>query len=173
MRVSDQRDPLALCLQAVRRLADREHVFPDRVARARVVEAHAGLLSERREWPQVLARVFVDHLDRPARGGTCAHREVPDVDVAANDQVVVARQAPLHDLPYERGAGIRVGAVSDDVAQAPNLVGVVPAHVGEHRLERGEIAVDVGDDGYAQGDQILTYPSAGGQYPAMGSVARR
>ena len=64
---------------------------------------------------------------------------------------MVAGQAPLDDVGDERRAGIRVGAVADDVAQAPHLVGILSPEVREHGFERRQVAVDVGDDRYAQG----------------------
>ena len=64
-------------------------------------------------------------------------------------EVVVAGQADLDHLGDHLGAVVGLGAVPDDVAQAPDLLGVVAADVGEHRPQRGQVAVDVGDDGYS------------------------
>ena len=56
MRVPDQADALPLDVEALARLRDREHVLPDRVARAGVVEADAGRLAERGKPGEELAR---------------------------------------------------------------------------------------------------------------------
>ena len=94
-----------------------------------MIEPHAGLLAERRKRAQEVPRVLVDDLDRPAGGRPRAHREIADVDVAADDEIVVAGQAPLDDVTDECRAGVRVRAVADDVAQAPDLVVILSSEV--------------------------------------------
>ena len=56
MGVADQADALLLHVEALARLGDREHVLPDRVARAGVVQADARALPERREAGEEVAR---------------------------------------------------------------------------------------------------------------------
>jgi STE24 endopeptidase len=63
---------------------------------------------------------------------------------------VVAREADRHALARDLDAGVGLGAVADQVAQAPDLLGARAAGVVQHRLEGVTVTVDVRDDGDVQ-----------------------
>jgi len=71
-----------------------------------------------------------------------------DVDHAGHDQVVVSRQADGRALVDDLHAPHGVGAVADDVAEAPDLVHLDGVDRLEHRLERLDVPVHVRDDGH-------------------------
>ena len=75
-----------------------------------------------------------------------AAREVVERDLAGDREVVVAGEAQVGVLAREVDARVGVGAVADEVAEAPDLLDRVVGDVAEHRLERLAIAVDVRDD---------------------------
>ena len=60
---------------------------------------------------------------------------------------MIAEQADPRLLDHQVEAFARVRAVADDVAQAENLFHALPAHVGQHRLERFQVAVNIADYG--------------------------
>jgi hypothetical protein len=59
---------------------------------------------------------------------------------------VVAGEAEVATLGGELRAVVGLGAVADDVAETPDLVRVRLLDLGEHRLEGGQVGVDVADD---------------------------
>ena len=61
-------------------------------------------------------------------------------------EVVVSDQAELASLRDQRGALVGLGAVADDVAEAPDVLDLGIGDVVEHRLERRQVGVDVGED---------------------------
>ena len=63
---------------------------------------------------------------------------------------MVAGKADGAVLLDQVGALVGLGAVADDVAQAPDLVGRGGLDLGQNGLERGQVAVDVGNDREAQ-----------------------
>src|SRR5207247_6583723 len=107
VRVTDEANPFSLNLEAVLCLIDREHVFPDRISGAGVIQA--GLMSplarvklgEKRTGPRV------DRTHRPPRGRLGAAREVADVEVAAHDEVVIAGEADVCQVCGQSPAGVR------------------------------------------------------------------
>ena len=100
-----------------------EDVLPDRVARAGVVEADAAASSPRAAAPQVVEVVRRDDLPRPAGGERRAARELLERQLAGHREVVVAGEADAQCSRGQRDAGVGVGAVADEVAEAPDLVG--------------------------------------------------
>ena len=60
---------------------------------------------------------------------------------------MVAQQADPRPLDHQVQAFARVRPVADNVAQAENFFHALLAHVGEHRLERFQVAVNIADDG--------------------------
>jgi hypothetical protein len=46
----------------------------------------------------------------------------------------------------------RIRAIANDVAEAIDLFNTLIVNVGEHRLERFQVSVNVADDGPFQGD---------------------
>ncbi len=92
VRMADQRDPARLCVEAQLGLQRGEHVLPDRVARARVIERdvlqHRGGVQA----PQVFERVRTDRLARPGGGERRAAGELLERNRPRHAKVVVARQ---------------------------------------------------------------------------------
>ena len=73
----------------------------------------------------------------------------------ADDEIVVADEADRGALAHRRDALGRPRAVAGHVAEAPDLVDALRIDVGEHRFERGEVAVDVRDDGDANRVEVV------------------
>ncbi len=110
-----------------------------------MVEADRALQPLRLELEQEVEGLLGDHLLGPARGELGAARELLEREVPAHGEVVVAAQALLGGGDRELDAGVGIGAVADEVAQAPDPAHVVAGHVLEHGLERVPVAVDVGE----------------------------
>src|SRR3954468_7942559 len=100
----------------------------------------------RLERPHLLQRLRAERLLGPARGHRGIVREHADVDGAVHDQVVVAGQTDVGYLDHRTCACLRVGVVADQIAQAPQLFGALLLGSLEHRLERRQVAVDVGEN---------------------------
>ena len=111
-----------------------------------MVEADGLLEVGRLEPLQVVARLRADRLLGPLRRERGAARELLERELAANPEVVVAGEADRRVPPRQLDAGVGLGAVADEVAEAPQLLGVRRRDRLEHRLERVAVAVDVGDD---------------------------
>ena len=84
---------------------------------------------------------------------------------------MVADQADLAALPDERRALVRLRAVADHVAQAPDPVDPRSVCFGEHRLEGGQVGVDVTDQREAQFRTPGTRPTIVGGDEAGGLLA--
>ena len=96
---------------------------------------------------QVGAGLGGDRLLGPGRGQRGAAGELLQRQGSADPEIVVAGQADRRVLAGEVDAGVGIGAVADQVAEAPQLLAVRVALIGlEHRLEGVAVAVDVGDD---------------------------
>ena len=76
-----------------------------------------------------------------------------DVESAEHRQVVVARQAQRAALADQLGAGVGLGAVADDVPEAPDLLDLRVGDRVEAALERGQVGMYVGDHRDAHGGQ--------------------
>ena len=154
MGVADQPDPLLLRVQPRFGLVDREHVLPDRVAGGGVEEADAGPRRRRLEPAQELDGGGADVLPRPLDRGRRGLREGGDVEVAEHRQVVVAGEADGAALLDQVGAGVGLGAVADDVAEAPDLLDAGRVDRREDGLERGLVGVNIADDGGTQAASV-------------------
>ena len=115
-----------------------------RIARAAVDQADPVDRVALRQGRQPGARGRVDRVARPFGG--CAGLRVEPLDLAAAQGrgVVIAADADRPDLDEASDHAVRIGAVADDVAELPD--GVDRAGVGEDRIERHEVAVDVRED---------------------------
>ena len=77
-------------------------------------------------------------------------------DLAAqHGDVVVAEDDAVGRAAQEGDAGVGLGVVADDVAEAHELVDVVAAQRVEDRREGGVVGVDVGDQPEAHGDTLI------------------
>jgi hypothetical protein len=63
---------------------------------------------------------------------------------------VVADQREVAAFAHERRALVRLGAIADEVAEAPDLVDSGLVDRREDGFERGQVGVDVTEDGGAQ-----------------------
>ena len=129
VRVADQRDAVAVVAGGVQaELGGQagEHVLPDRVARGGVVEADGLGLARRREPEQELARLGPDHVPRPLGGERRAAREVLQRQHVDDGEVVVAGEADRAVGLGQRDARVGLGAVADEVAEAPQLLDLRP-----------------------------------------------
>ena len=91
---------------------------------------------------------------------SCACRSASFTISVCDASIVVADQAHLAALASQSRAGVRLRAVADHVAKAPDLVDPAVLDVGEDRLEGGQVAVDVGEDRDAHGGQGTRVPPA-------------
>lgn len=91
----------------------------------------------------------------PARRDCGVTAEIGDVEPAGDGEIVVPAETQCGPLAHEGTALVRMGAVADDVSEAPHLVRAFTQDVGEHGLEGVQVPVDVGDDGGAH-DQTLS-----------------
>ena len=146
MRVPDQADPVRLSVEAQLGLERREHVLPDRIPGARVEQADVLLEVGGLELVQVLAGLGRDHALGPSRRERGAARELLERERAADAEVVVAGEADRRISPGQLDARVGLGAVADEVAEAPHLLAVRGLDRVEHRLEGMPVAVDVRND---------------------------
>ncbi len=70
-------------------------------------------------------------------------------------EIVVTRQADRRVLTRELDARIRIGPISDEVAEAPHFFAFGVADGVEHGLKGLAVAVNVGDDGRSHGGTVL------------------
>lgn len=154
VRMADQRDPLRGGVEARFGLVDREHVLPDRVSRGGVEESEAFVLERRPEAGEETGGLLAHLLAGPLDGRLGRLREGGDVDLVQHREVVVADQADVAAFADKCRAGVGIGAVADQVAEAPNLVDPGLLDRRENALEGGKIGVDIADDGYAQAASV-------------------
>ena len=95
-------------VDALLRLPGREHVLPDRVARAGVVERGLPGRVGGGERSQVGHRVLADRLLRPAGGRRGAGGEVRDRDLTCDHQVVVPGERQVAPVAGELDALVRL-----------------------------------------------------------------
>src|SRR4051794_38803685 len=145
VRVPDQADAVALGLQAQLGLQRAQDVLPDGVARAGVEEPDLPLLVLGRQRAQRLEVALADRLARPARRGGRTGRELLQRERARDREVVVAGEHDVAARERELDAQIRLRAVADEVAEAPDLVDVGGVDGVEDGLEGLAVAVDVRD----------------------------
>ena len=129
----------------------REHVLPDRISGARVVEADSLPHGPRRERLEEAARLVLQGVRRPARALGCVVRELPDVEAPENGEVVIPDETDVRSLGDEAAARVRARSVPYEVPEAPDLVGRLAIDSGEHGLERMQVSVDVSDHARAHG----------------------
>ena len=84
-----------------------------------------------------------------------AAREVLEREHVDDREVVVAGEADRAVRAGQRDAGVRLGAVADEVAEAPQLVRAVGLRCRDHGLEGLPVAVDVGRDRDAHAGVIV------------------
>lgn len=88
---------------------------------------------------------------RPSRGGGGVHVELLKPDFADGGQIVVSRNGDVVVLPQQVYACNRIGAVSDEISQRPNLIEAFHVvGIRDHTLERFDIRVNVGNYERAQ-----------------------
>ena len=153
--VADQPDPLLLRVAGPLRPGRSRARTPRsgrgaRRGRGRCPSRAAAGSSPRRN-SRVAALAFSRvHSTAAARG----LREGGDVELAEHREVVVADQADVAALADQVGAGVGLGAVADDVAEAPDLLDAGLVDRREDGLEGGQVGVDVADDGCAQAASV-------------------
>ncbi len=151
VRVTDQSDAVALHVEAGGSLLDRKHVLPDGVTGRGVEEPDPRPLAGRLELPQQLQSALGNVLARPGDGGRGCLGEGGDVECAEHGEVVIADEAEVAALAGQIGALIWLGAVADHVTEAPDLLYADRVDRRENGLERGQVGMNVADDGGAHG----------------------
>src|SRR3954454_25343674 len=145
VRVADQADAVALGVEAQLGLQGAQDVLPDGVAGAGVEEPDLLLEVLGRQRAQRLEVALADRLARPARRGGRTWGELLERERAGDGQVVVAGEQHVAAAERELDAQIRLRAVADEVAEAPDLVDPGGVDGVEDRLEGLAVAVDVRD----------------------------
>ena len=129
-RGSGPRPPRArsISVDALLGLPGGEHVLPDRVARAGVVEREAR--ARRRPGSSALQeghRPLADVLARPARPPRRRSRRSPRCRCPRSPRGRGSRPGQVAHFSGELHAFVRLGAVADEVAEAPDLLDAVCA----------------------------------------------
>ena len=98
-------------------------------------------------------------LRRPPCGGGGVQVEFLKPDFADGGQIVVSRNGDVVILPQQIDTRNRIGAVSDEISQRPNLIEAFHViGIRDHTLERFDIRVNVGNYERAQ---MLAYDKDG------------
>ena len=152
MRVADERDAEVGRVEAQLGGQPGEHVLPDRVARGGVEEPVAVALALRaagragsRGSPGRSCRASTS---RPARRRARSPRARGPRRPRGRG-CRRARSSSARTASFDAGVGL--GAVADEVAEAPDLLRPRGLGSGDHRLEGVAVAVDVGTDGDLHG----------------------
>ena len=154
--VANQRELRRLQLETDRRGVIVDHILPDGVADAAVVELHARSLAAGRQRAEDAHRLGGDRRGGPARRRSRVGGEHGDVDRVGHNHVVVSGETGRR-AGVDRGhAGVGVGAVADQIAEAPDLIDAGLIDPAEHRGQRGKIGVDVRDDGDSASANAIT-----------------
>ena len=144
--VADEHELLGRREHRRRRDLLREDVLPDRVARARVVEADSGSLAGRLERAEKGLGLGVERRGCPARARRRVRCEEVEVDLAEDAEIVVSDQADVGALGDEAAARVRARAVPYEVPEAPELVRPLAGDRVEDGLEGMQVSMDVRDD---------------------------
>ncbi len=131
--------------RAGRRLGG-EHILPDGVARARVVEADAVARRRRLEGLEELAMTGLEHRGCPAGALRRVRLELREFELPEDRKIVVSDEAQIGPLTHEGAAGVRLRSVAYEVPQAPGRVGTLAVDRLQHRFERMQVSVNVRDD---------------------------
>ena len=101
--------------------------------------------SQRRSIDAAVAARLLQLVARPKDGPLGAR--VESFGIEQRPLVVIAQQADAARLDHQIEAFTRVGPVTDNVAQAEDFFDALRADVGEHGLERFQVAVNIADNG--------------------------
>jgi STE24 endopeptidase len=149
-----------------------EDVLPDRVSRARVVEADPLPDRRRVERLEEPARLVLEGRGRPPGARGRVVRELPEVEAPEDGEIVVPDEAEIRALGDEATARVRTGPVPYEVPQAPDLVGRLAIDGGEHGFERMQVSVNVSDHARAHGPRAtLTHVAVGVAAAALWAAA--
>src|SRR4029077_17289919 len=165
MAVSDEDERRACNLDRRERGLVAEDVLPDRVAGRPVVEGDAVRGALGLERFEERARLLVEHVARPAGCDPGFSAELQEIDRPEDAQVVVARETDFRAVRDQRAALVPPRPVSDEVAEAPELVRRLRLDRCEDRLQRVQVRVDVGDDRDAHRQRSTLVPRAWAQSP--------
>ena len=151
MRVADERDAEVGGVEAQLGGQAGEHVLPDRVARGGVEEPVAlprpAASSARRN--SCVSSEIVSCVQRAASAAPREKSSSESAPTTARSWLPARHDRAV--LVGERDAGVRLGAVAHEVAEAPHLLGARVLGSGDHRLEGVAVAVDVSADGDLHG----------------------
>ena len=149
MTVPDEDDALLRRREGAESGEWGQDVLPDRISGARVVEGHVTLVGLGLERLQEAAWLFLQSFGRPTRHRSGVHGEVVEVQPTEDTEIVVSYQADVGALSNERAARVRLRAVPDEVAEAPDRVGPVRRDRLEDSFQRMQVPMNVGEDGNA------------------------
>ena len=143
MAVADQAHGPALPLEAEGRRPRVDDVLPDWVADAAVEHLHALAPAAGHARAERRDLILREDGARPLGGVAGVVGEHVDVDDPGHNEVVVPGQADGGSLVDHLHAPHGVGAVADDVAEAPDLVHLHGIDSLEHRLKCLDVPVHV------------------------------
>jgi Zn-dependent protease with chaperone function len=147
--VPDEDDPSLGGREGAQGRERSQNVFPDGIPGARVVEGDLALVGLRLESIEEAVRIVLEHVRRPARDRCGVHGEIVQVQPTEDAEIVISYQADVGALGDERAALVRLRAVPDEVAEAPDRIGLVRRDRLEHSFQRMQIPMNVGEDGDA------------------------
>ena len=143
VRVPDEAEPRREGGERVEAVLRGEEIFPlVRTVRRGVHERGVTQLGDQRQRGQICPVIVVEPLARPLGGGARVDVEPLEIDEAHDGVLVIARDDRLRLFGYDLDARDGIGAVAHQVSEAERRVGP-RRRVGENRLERFEVGVDV------------------------------
>ena len=108
-----------------------------------MVELEPRARRRRLQGPQPGGLLFTEFALGPVRRLASERPEVGRVELADRREVVVADEHDGRPLAHDVGTLVRLGAVPNDVAEAPDLIGSLGVDVGQDRLEGVKIGMNV------------------------------
>ena len=121
MGVSNQGDPVGLGIETELSQKRREHVLPDWIARTRVIEADQALERLRLKLGEIGEVLREHHLSCPLGREACTAGEFIEREFADYCEVVIARKTDGDVLAGEIYTCVWLRAVTDEIAQTPEL----------------------------------------------------
>src|SRR5262249_47793304 len=122
------------------------HVFAHVLRRA--VDQHSGVALPRRERQplEILAARGVERLTGAREGERGPSTALLEVELREGDELVIPGDAPERAGPRDLHAGVRLCAITHQIAQAENAFGSMAIELAERRLERANVTVHVGEN---------------------------
>ena len=124
-----------------------DQILPDGVSGGAVGEGENVSHEGQGEAFQVIDMILRQLKSSPVGCGARIGIEVPSIYLSDGGPIVIARNGYVVMLAEEVDHLAGIGAVADDVTEAPDLIyGAAVTGVGQDSLECFEVGVDIGED---------------------------